>query len=277
MYGNERDIRPSYVIQSMNPYEVLGLKRGASLEEIRQRYKHLAKLNHPDRLHNVDESEKKEKEEYFKKVTVAYHLAVECATDQAYCRASDTSDASDGNESWGEVLMNTLVDVATKYIQRREHRLQVPVEMSEVYFKKTKKLQIFLTGVKEPVMLTIRCDKKRMNTDIIAEDGSVHKVLLDIVMRDHPTFFFAEADLVANVDVTWAEYLTGKTIQIPFLDGSMILVKVPPFANIGEWFEHPSGLFRVNVQIRCPTREWWEQIDECAQETIIKLLENIRT
>ncbi len=258
----------------MNPYEVLGLKRGASLEEIRQRYKHLAKLNHPDRLHNVDEAEKKQKEEYFKRVTVAYHLAMETATESTNNHDDGSADWTWGwGEGWGEVLMNTFVDVATKYIQRREHHLQVPVDIGDVYLKKTKKLQIFLTDVEKPVMLTIKCDKKRVITDIVADDGSVHKVLLNIHVKDHPMFFFgSDGQLVATIEVSWAEYMTGKTLDVPFFDGSMVSIDIPPFLDIREWFHHPSGLFWVNVQIVCPTAEWWSQLSVENQETIIKLL-----
>lgn len=260
----------------MDPYKVLGLKRGATLEEIRQRYKHLAKLNHPDRLHNIDEAEKKQKEEFFKRVTVAYHLAMDSASDGG-------SAAGAGSDAWGwddmkEVLMNTLVDVATKYIQRKEHRIRVPVEMEDVYLKRQKKLQIFLKGVDAPVMLTVGCHKGHVVTDIITEDGSVHKVHLHIQIKDHPLYFFSDdGDVVANLKLSWSEYIQGKREELVFLDGSIVTVEVPPFADVADWHLHPSGRFRICLSVVCPHQEWWRQLSKTDQETIIKLMEFQRT
>lgn len=260
----------------MNPYEVLGLKRGASLEEIRQRYKHLAKLNHPDRLHNVSDAEKKEKEEFFKRVTVAYHIAMESAEPSG---REDTSGAETGAwGGWGEVLFHTFADVANKYMQRKEHRLRVPVDIADVYLRRHKKLQVFLKGVEAPVMLTIACHKERIVTDIIVEDGSVHKVVLDLVVQEHPIYFFGEdGDVVANVDVTWGEYVRGKRVEVKFLDGTDVEIEIPPFPNLDEWAQHPSGKFKVCLRVVCPERGWWDHIDEENRKLILKLLENQRT
>lgn len=261
----------------MNPYEVLGLKRGASLEEIRQRYKHLAKLNHPDRLHNVSEDEKKEKEEFFKRVTVAYHIAMETA-DSKPSKEGATEGATGGWSGWGEVLFNTFADVANKYMQRKEHRLRVPVDIADVYLRRQKKLQVFLKGVEEPVMLTIACHKQRVVTDIIVEDGSVHKVVLDLVVGEHPIYFFDEdGELVANVDVMWSEYIRGKRVEIRFLDGADVIVEIPPFACLDEWTPHPSGKFKVCLRVVCPERGWWDHLDEENRGMILKILENQRT
>lgn len=52
----------------MNPYEVLGLKSGASEQEIKKAYKKLALENHPDRNPN------KEAEDKFKEINSAYEM-----------------------------------------------------------------------------------------------------------------------------------------------------------------------------------------------------------
>lgn len=53
----------------MNPYKVLGLKQGASVEDIKKAYKKLAMEHHPDRNPN----DKKE-EEKFKEISSAYEM-----------------------------------------------------------------------------------------------------------------------------------------------------------------------------------------------------------
>lgn len=52
-------------------YEILGVPRGASEEEIKRAYKHLAKLHHPDM---AQPSQKKAAEERFKEINEAYQI-----------------------------------------------------------------------------------------------------------------------------------------------------------------------------------------------------------
>ena len=53
-------------------YAILGLKNGASIEEIKKAYRKLAKDYHPDKLAGVNESIKKIAEEKFREVQEAY-------------------------------------------------------------------------------------------------------------------------------------------------------------------------------------------------------------
>ena len=57
----------------MNPYEVLGVSRNASSEDIKKAYKELAKKHHPD-MHKQGSDEQKEATETFKKVNSAYEI-----------------------------------------------------------------------------------------------------------------------------------------------------------------------------------------------------------
>lgn len=53
-------------------YDILGLKNGASIDEIKKAYRRLAKEYHPDKLAGVNESIKKIAEEKFREVQEAY-------------------------------------------------------------------------------------------------------------------------------------------------------------------------------------------------------------
>ena len=53
-----------------NPYEVLGLNRNASDEEIKKAYRSLSRKYHPDA--NVNNPNKKQAEEKFKEIQQAY-------------------------------------------------------------------------------------------------------------------------------------------------------------------------------------------------------------
>lgn len=254
----------------MNPYEVLGVREGASFEEIRCSYKKLAKAFHPDRLHNVDEDDKKQREEYFKKVTVAYHILLENA------EKDDTANGRAPTYNWSslkEVIMNTFVDVATKYIQRKEHTIKVPITLEEYYVKKIKKLQLFLKGVAKPVILEITCDRLNINTDVVTDDNEIHNICMELKLKDHPIFTMNDDDaFIATVPVTWKEYLIGKELNCKFLDGTDVCITIAPFTAPDQLMLHSSGKFYVESKIACPQDEWWSSKSHEEREQIIKLV-----
>ncbi|MCM1394489.1 MAG: DnaJ domain-containing protein, partial [[Eubacterium] siraeum] len=57
-----------------NYYEILGIKKGASADEIKSSYRKLAKQYHPDMFTNASDAEKKEAEVKFKEVNHAYEV-----------------------------------------------------------------------------------------------------------------------------------------------------------------------------------------------------------
>jgi molecular chaperone DnaJ len=72
----------------MNPYEILGVDRNASAEEIKKAYRTAAMNNHPDR--NPGDSKA---EERFKKVAKAYEILSDPARKQSYDRFGTTDDS----------------------------------------------------------------------------------------------------------------------------------------------------------------------------------------
>ena len=60
--------------QKRDYYEILGLQRGASTDDIKSAYRKLALKWHPDRWIDGSESEKKTAEEKFKEASEAYSV-----------------------------------------------------------------------------------------------------------------------------------------------------------------------------------------------------------
>ena len=78
-------------------YEILGVKKGASEEEIKSSYKKQALRWHPDRHANESEEKKKEAEEKFKEIAEAYAVLSDPKKKEMY----DTYGTVDGNPGMG--------------------------------------------------------------------------------------------------------------------------------------------------------------------------------
>jgi DnaJ like chaperone protein len=59
-----------------DPYEILGLRRGASMEEVRKAYRELAAKYHPDKVSHLGEEFRALAEQRFKEINEAYQAIV---------------------------------------------------------------------------------------------------------------------------------------------------------------------------------------------------------
>lgn len=59
-----------------NAYSIIGLKKGASLKEIKKAYRRLAHLHHPDKVAHLGEGSVKQAEMVFRKIKDAYEMVV---------------------------------------------------------------------------------------------------------------------------------------------------------------------------------------------------------
>ncbi|KOF56933.1 MULTISPECIES: J domain-containing protein [Clostridium] len=83
-----------------NPYEILGVKEGASQEEIKKAYRELAKKYHPDQYGNnplKDLAEQKMRE-----INEAYDYLTKNASSNTYSGYTDSSSSSYGNNSYAD-------------------------------------------------------------------------------------------------------------------------------------------------------------------------------
>ncbi|CAH8533764.1 unnamed protein product [Dicrocoelium dendriticum] len=77
----ERELARS---KELDYYKVLGIKRHASVDEIKQAYKKCALQHHPDRHTHADENTKREQEQKFKEVGMAYSVLSDPQKRQQY-------------------------------------------------------------------------------------------------------------------------------------------------------------------------------------------------
>jgi DnaJ-class molecular chaperone len=290
----DRDIRNLISTYSiMNPYDILGVSHVATLKEIKQAYKKLAIANHPDKLQHIPASERAVREEYFKKVTVAYNILL----DESRKQKNDKYTAREhGTEYWKDMwtkmesfmsqknMWEKVFDVATKCASAKVHTAKLPVSLEEIYTKKQKKVELILKGIATPVLTTVGCEAYPFTT-VYHEDvatGRYHTINLQLKVKDHDVYELVDdGTLVTNVEIDFFRYITGCQVHIPFLDESDVCIEVSPFTQVDTPIILPGkGLdarydMHVYVHIGSITSDAWNRLSEEEQQILMTILRKI--
>ncbi|MEK0085265.1 DnaJ C-terminal domain-containing protein [Benzoatithermus flavus] len=273
-----------------DPYEVLGVARDASAEQIRSAYRKLAKANHPD-LRPGD----KEAEERFKEISAAYELLsdpekrakfdrgeidasgaprmrehfyrdfAEGPGGAKYSHAGGFAEAADLEEMIQELFGGRGFGGARGMRMRgADMRYHLEVGLEDV-----------VRGARLPVTLA---DGSTVEVSIPAgvEEGQVLRLkgkgapglgggppgdaLIEIGIRPHPRFERKGADIHLTLPVTLAEAIHGAKIEVPTLHGT-VKMTIPKHTSSGKTLRlrgkglpraHGHGDQYVRLEIKLP-------------------------
>jgi DnaJ-class molecular chaperone len=255
----------------MNPYEVLGVARDASMDEIKQAYRQLAKELHPDR-HPDDEAAA----ERFKDVNAAYDVLSDPDKRVRHESAGWSNwrdpDFDDGYEPWrkpggrkrapdenfgpGNTAADLYGDIAGNRRGRGGTSMWLKGEdMAEVLrisFMEaahgTRKMVRLITQDREEVVVP----PGTRNDDMITLEGrgfqgfgGAPRGNLNVVIEVAPHAVLRRdgLDVVMDLPLAGAELLRGTTAMVPTLDGEVELA-IPPGAKFGDIFTLPGRGFR---------------------------------
>jgi DnaJ domain len=277
------------MVMLMDPYSVLGVKIGAPLKDVKARYRELARIHHPDKLHGLSEEDLKRHEEKFKEITAAYHLILGMGGSTAGCQES-----SKWQDIWRRVqsmLANRdLWDALRGAVQKsRTHVVELDVSLEEIYCNKPRKLRLVLNGITEPVYVTAysgnfpQVDIPYVPKDAL--DPIPHTIRIIMHDKPHPVYtisdLFDVLDLYTEVSLTWLDYVRGTTRELDYLDGTKIAIEIRPFIQERNIIKKGMGIrggdLYVSVVVRRPLKELWDAMEESAKNGFCKILENFET
>ncbi len=237
-------------------YEVLGLKRDASDEEIKRAYRHLAREHHPDRNPGDKAAETR-----FKEVQEAYDVLSDKSKRSQYDQFGSVGgqpgfNGGPGGFQWGggfgegvQIDPNQLEEFLQRsgmgdiFGQRtrqpgRGRRsaprepvttdLRVPFETASLGGK----LSLDVDG--RPIDVTIPAGIEEGQTLRLQGQGP-HGADLHLKIRidAHPHFRREGNDLVIAAPISVAEAVLGAKIDVPTLDGARLTVKIPASTSSG--------------------------------------------
>jgi len=250
-------------MSNKDPYEILGVSRTATPEEIKQAYRRLAKKHHPDR----NPQDRKGAEQRFKEIQAAYEVLGDSQRRAQYDQWGAGGPAPEFH-TWtsrgtgGEDIgfdFNSLGDLNSIFEQffgrgmgaRGRRRtatraaprgadLEYAVDLSFEEAVRGTVREVVLTGANgstEQIRFRVPAnvtDGQRIRVRGKGQDGPGGRGDLMILcrIRPHPYFRREGLDVTLDVPLTYAEATLGAQVEIPTLDGATV-VKVPPGTSSG--------------------------------------------
>ncbi|MFC7334091.1 DnaJ C-terminal domain-containing protein [Rhodocista pekingensis] len=236
-----------------DPYQILGVGRTASAEEIKQAYRRLAKQYHPDLNPGRTDIELK-----FKEVNGAYSLLSDADKRARFDRGEiDAAGAERPDRSFRRAYAGAGRDDPFDFsddpfadlfgASRRRYSTGGKGRGSDVAYSVTVPFTDACLGTKRRLTLstgksidvtippgTRDQTKLRLKGQGLAGIGGAPAgdAIVEVHVDPHPYFVRREDDIHLDVPVTLQEALLGATIKVPTLDG-LVAVKVPKGSNTG--------------------------------------------
>ena len=235
-------------------YEVLGIKRDASEEEIKRAYRHLAREHHPDRNPGDKSAEGR-----FKEVQEAYDILSDKTKRTQYDQFGHVSgqpgsNGGAGGFQWGEGAGGGFDPSQIEEFLRRSgvgdvfgqrkgqggrgrrsaprepvtHELRVPFETAVLGGT----MSIDVNGQEIDVRIPTGVEAGQ-TLRLQGQGPGGADLHLKIQPDAHPYFRREGNDLLIAAPITVAEAVLGTKIHVPTLSGDKLTVKVPPGTSSG--------------------------------------------
>ncbi len=246
-------------------YQILGLKRDASAEEIKKAYRRLARKYHPD------VSKEKNAEERFKEVGEAYEVLHDPKKREAYDRLGSqwqsgqtftpppdwgfNADRGEGGFAQGDTsafndFFSSLFGGGRPFQAHAHRHRHTPQRGEDIHAQLNIALEEAFSGATKALTLNIPPDGKTLRVKIPkgilpgqqirlsgqgapgvgAEPGDLY---IEVAYLPHALFKTDKADLYLKVPITPWEAALGATIAVPTLDGK-VDVRIPANSQTGK-------------------------------------------
>jgi len=252
-------------------YEILGVPRSATQEEIKKSYRRLAKQYHPD----VNKGDKKA-EEKFKEISQAYDIlgdpdkrkkydqfgqwAEQGGFDprsQPYRTYTWTSGSPSSDFDLGDIFGDMFGlggagrrgsrgragGARWENPRREEERGRDVTTSIEIGFEEsvkgtTRRVSISRNGREERIDIKIPAGIKDGGKVRVAGKGeNGGDLYIKVNVSPHPLFWREDDDLYLEVSITFTEAILGTKIKVPTLsDGGAVHLKIPPATSSGQKF-----------------------------------------
>lgn len=266
----------------MDPYEILGIKRPCSKEDIKARYHQLAMKHHPDKLQHLSKEDIEVHEQEFKRISCAYQMLSKDTYEETceWKKMWESVPIFNDPEFMNDILQNVMNGVKN-YVKtvNNEHYINVEVSLEEVYQKKNKKLRLFLTDFTDPIFITINCGEYPFIL-YRYETTNIH-ISLKLITHEIYTLdtLSNSNDIFCTLYITLYDYINGCTKHMRYLDNSMIDVVIESCSE--KTIEIPNkglnntGKLTIFIKTVLPSRKSIDTLEDSKKQRLYKYLKKI--
>ena len=239
----------------MDYYEILGLSKGASDDEIKKAFKKKAMKFHPDRTGNDKTSETK-----FKEAKEAYDVLSDPQKKSIYDQYGTTDFGGGfGGRSQGgfnasgfeDVFEDLFGDIFGGGRARNPNRAYKGADL-EYHLQLSLEEAAF--GIEKVVQFRTKNENKEISVSIPAgvdngdrvrlsgkgepgiNQGPPGDLFIRVVLEKHSIFERDGNNLYCNVPISFAEATLGAEIEIPTLSNNKVSIDIPPGTQTGKYF-----------------------------------------
>ena len=239
----------------MDYYEILGLSKGASGDEIKKAFKKKAMKFHPDRTGNDKTAESK-----FKEAKEAYDVLSDPQKKSMYDQygTADFGGGFGGGSQGGfnssgfeDVFEDLFGDIFGGGRARNPNR---PYKGADLEYHLQLTLEEAAFGIEKVIKFRIKNDDKEVSISIPAgvdngdrirlsgkgepgiNQGPPGDLFIRVALEKHSIFERDGNNLYCNVPISFATATMGDEIEIPTLSSNKVSINIPPGTQTGKHF-----------------------------------------
>ena len=279
-----------------NPYEILGLQRGASIEEVKKVYKIIALKSHPDKITDIDEKNKKVKE--FIDATNAYNRILKGDLEDYDNNNYEDYDYNFTYEDWQDTInsikeSNLFKDVVSMFLKFKsvvkKHNITANINFEDYFSNNKKKLRLFLKDVKEPVYINLDCKKYPFCIiNYFDDNDNEHEIHIKIKLNNdkiiNNNYYYNEDEseidiinLYYDFNISIIDYLIGGNKELVFFNKELLKIKIEPFENkyILNGYGINNGDLIINLITSPIKKEDWNKLIDDDKNAVINIYKKI--
>lgn len=233
-----------------NPYIVLGISINSTYNDIKNAYTKIALKNHPDKIANLSEEEKKNCINKFREATEAYQYLTNQSKNNFDCE--DFYD----NFNWKDFLYEMINDknnielvnniasflINNNFINKGskgpiKHKLVLYVTLQELYSNTKKKIRLILKKINKPIYLSLNCMDiyPYYNKIYIDDDGVEHDIDINFKIEKDEFYTYKvknnKINLYCDVKSNIYKYLNGFIAELEYFDKEKMKIYIPKYIN----------------------------------------------
>jgi hypothetical protein len=266
-----------------NPYKILNIANDTTIDEVKKTYRKIALKCHPDKLNNItDIEEKKLKIKEFTDATTAYN--------QILNNEDDINIDYNNLEATFDYIINSkifkeFVNILMKKPKVITHSFNLDITYNDYYSKNKKKIRIFLRDCIEPIFIDLDCKKYPISSIIYIDDNeNEHEITFNLtIINNNQSYYHIKnedntIDIIHDMLISTAEYITGNIKEHVFLNKDIILINIEPFSNkfVINGLGINNGKFICNFIYIPISKQDWNKLNCDDKNSIIKIFNSLK-